>query len=275
MVTTTTTTALTDFCKQLPKVELHAHLNGSLSPATMKQLVEFKKDTNPELSEYQIPESLDSIDDFIYKLTDNEEAVKLATRNIINEFAQDGVRYLELRTTPRQNAETNMTKASYIEAVVSVLQEPRDDIIVRLIISIDRRNTLEEANEAVNLALAFRSKGVVGVDLCGDVKKGSFDALKPAFDRAKEHGFPVTLHFNEVVENLSEAPSMLAFKPHRLGHATILDDFCRKTVYESHVPVEICMTSNLLCKTVKTFQDHHIKELMDDRHPFILCVSDI
>lgn len=219
----------------------------------------------------------------------------MATRNIINEFAEDGVRYLELRTTPRQNAETSkkqeympslvdlminilhidMTKTSYIEAIISVLQEPRDDIIVRLVVSIDRRNTLEEANEAVDLALAFRSKGVVGVDLCGDVKKGSFDALKPAFDRAKEHGFPVTLHFNEIVENLSEAPSMLAFKPDRLGHATFLDDYCRKTIYERHVPVEICMTSNLLCKTAKTFQDHHIKELIDDRHPFILCVSNI
>lgn len=63
MVTTVTAAALKDFCKQLPKVELHAHLNGSLSPATMKKLVEFKKDTNPELSEFQIPESLASIDE--------------------------------------------------------------------------------------------------------------------------------------------------------------------------------------------------------------------
>ncbi len=97
-----------------------------------------------------------------------------------------------------------MTKNSYIEAVTSVIQEPREDIIVKLIVSIDRRNTLEEAQEAVDLALAFRSKGVVGIDLCGDVKKGSFESLKPAFDRAKEHEFPVTLHFCEVIENLAE-----------------------------------------------------------------------
>jgi hypothetical protein len=45
---------------------------------------------------------------FIYQLTDDEESVKIATKNIIDEFANDGVRYLELRTTPRKNEETGM-----------------------------------------------------------------------------------------------------------------------------------------------------------------------
>lgn len=165
-----------------------------------------------------------------------------------------------------------MTKTSYLTAVTSVLEEARDDIIVKLIVSIDRRNTLEEAQEVVDLALAFRSQGVVGIDLCGDCKVGLFESLRPAFERAKENGFPLTLHFNEVDENLAEAPSLLSIHPNRLGHATILDDFCRKTIYEEIIPVEVCMTSNILCKTVETVEDHHIKELLNDRHPFILCV---
>lgn len=55
-------TSLKDFCFRLPKVELHAHLNGSISPATMKELVERKKETKPKLSEFKIPENLDGID---------------------------------------------------------------------------------------------------------------------------------------------------------------------------------------------------------------------
>lgn len=43
---------------------------------------------------------------FIYQLTDDEESIRIATRNIINEFAKDNVKYLELRTTPRKNEET-------------------------------------------------------------------------------------------------------------------------------------------------------------------------
>lgn len=166
-----------------------------------------------------------------------------------------------------------MTKASYLDAIASVVEEPRDDIIVKMIVSIDRRNTLEEAQEVVDLALAFRSRGVVGIDLCGDVKVGLFENLRPAFERAKEHGFPITLHFCEVEENIPEASTLLAIHPNRLGHATFLDDYCRKTIYEKNIPVEICMTSNILCKTTKTAEEHHIKELLYDRHPFILCVS--
>jgi adenosine deaminase len=60
---TASTLTLEEFCHQLPKIELHAHINGSLSPSTMRQLVERKKDTKPELSEFAIPDNLDNIDE--------------------------------------------------------------------------------------------------------------------------------------------------------------------------------------------------------------------
>ncbi|KAI7894631.1 uncharacterized protein EV154DRAFT_414824 [Mucor mucedo] len=271
--------SLAEFCVQLPKVELHAHLNGSLSPATMRELVERKKAEKPELAEFRIPDSLEMdsffpLFKFIYQLTDDEESVRIATRKTIDEFAKDGVKYLELRSTPRKNDETGMTKISYLEAVLSVVEEPRADIIVKFIISIDRRNTLEEAQEVVDLALAFQSRGIVGIDLCGDVKVGLFNNLRPAFERAKENGFPLTIHFNEVIENLGEAPDVLSIKPDRLGHATFLDDYCRQVIYKENIPVEICMTSNLVCKTTSALKEHHIKELLNDNHPFILCVRE-
>lgn len=52
---------LSGYCVQLPKVELHAHLNGSLSPAIMRELVSRKKGTKPELVEFKIPDSLETI----------------------------------------------------------------------------------------------------------------------------------------------------------------------------------------------------------------------
>jgi adenosine deaminase len=166
-----------------------------------------------------------------------------------------------------------MTKSSYLDAVLSVIEQPRQDITTRLIVSIDRRNNLDEAQEVVDLALTYRSRGIVGIDLCGDVKVGLFENLRPAFERAKSNKFPLTLHFNEVQENLAEAPTLLSIRPERLGHATVLDDFCRKTIYENEIPIELCMTSNILCKTAASIEEHHIKELLRDRHPFVLCVE--
>ncbi|GAA5799403.1 hypothetical protein HPULCUR_004818 [Helicostylum pulchrum] len=271
--------SLSNFCVQLPKVELHAHLNGSLSPATMRELVERKKATKPELANFRIPDSLEMesffpLFKFIYQLTDDVESVRIAARNVIDEFARDGVKYLELRSTPRKNEETGMTKRTYLNAVLSVIEEPRQDIVVKFIISIDRRNTPEEAQEVVDLALDFQSRGIVAIDLCGDVHTGSFENLRPAFEKAQANGFPVTLHFNEIRENMVEAPALLSICPNRLGHATYLDDYCRKLIYKENIPIEICMTSNLLCKTVNTYEEHHIRELLNDKHPFILCTDD-
>ncbi|KAI8393651.1 uncharacterized protein BYT42DRAFT_551783 [Radiomyces spectabilis] len=268
------------FCKKLPKIELHAHINGSISPQTMKELVKRKKATKPELADFSIPEGLEYITDFfplfkfIYQLTDDEESVRLVTRRTIDEFAEDGVRYLELRSTPRANPETGMTKESYVASVLSVVNEPRQNIRVKLIISIDRRNTLEEAQEVVDLAIKFRDQGIVGIDLCGDVMVGSFDKLKPAFERAKAEHFKITLHFNEVKENIPEAPSMLSVNPDRLGHATLLDDASRETIYKNQCPIEVCMTSNVLCKTVSSYEAHHVKDLLKQGHPFVLCTDD-
>ena len=62
-----------------------------------------------------------------------------------------------------------MTRDAYIRAVLSCLELfTQDEIIVKLILSVDRRNSLEEAMETVDLAIKYRHKGIVGVDLCGD-----------------------------------------------------------------------------------------------------------
>lgn len=76
-------------------------------------------------------------------------------------------------------------------------------------------------------------------------------------------------------ENIPEAPSLLSIHPDRLGHATLLDPVSRETIYTRAIPVEICMTSNVLCKTVSSFEEHHVKGLLKEGHPFVLCVSTI
>lgn len=54
----------------------------------------------------------------IHQLVDNCEAVAIVTRNVIREFAEDGVRYLELRSTPRDVPETGKeTRGQFQKAV--------------------------------------------------------------------------------------------------------------------------------------------------------------
>lgn len=57
--------SLSQFCVDLPKVELHAHINGSISPKTMRQLADRKKEVSPELASFAIPSDLERIDEYV------------------------------------------------------------------------------------------------------------------------------------------------------------------------------------------------------------------
>ena len=47
-----------------------------------------------------------------------------------------------------------------------------------------------------------------------------------------------------------------------------------KFLHEEGVPFEICLTSNLWCKSVPSLNDHHVRLLHEIRHPFVLCTDD-
>jgi len=96
----------------------------------------------------------------------------------LEEFAQDNVRYLELRTTLRPKSKSGFDKEEYLLVVLeeidkAVLANP--GITVRLIASIDRQGTLSDALDTVQLANKHRHRGIVGIDLCGDPSVGKLN----------------------------------------------------------------------------------------------------
>lgn len=275
------------FCQKLPKIELHAHLNGSLSISTIEKLhklhkLTFPKESVPEVREITIdPRSFDdgyAIFKFAQALVDHPAAVKLATMHVLKEFADDNVVYLELRSTPR-HCESKMTKKEYIEAIVESIKSQKD-ITTTLLVSIDRRKTVDEANENVNLAIELRTKYpdvIVGVDLSGDARINDLQDYYPSLKRAKENGLKVSLHFAEE-NNHKEIEFVLncdAFKPDRVGHCTyvaqpkFLSQFC-----DQKIPSEICLTSNVKCGSVQSYENHHLKAFREMKLPFCICTDD-
>jgi len=96
------------------------------------------------------------------------------TTNVVREFAADNVKYVELRTTPRDVPATRMTKSSYVASVVAAINaavSSEHDIIVRLLLAIDRRMSPTDVEETLKLAESYASRSdsvVVGLDLSGD-----------------------------------------------------------------------------------------------------------
>lgn len=98
------------------------------------------------------------------------------TRSVIREYAADNVKYLELRSTPKEIPETGMSRELYLRTMIRAVRDCEHeglDIIVRLLVSIDRRQGVRVAEMAVDLAekLMHETDGLVlGIDFSGDPK---------------------------------------------------------------------------------------------------------
>lgn len=204
------------------------------------------------------------------------ESIKFSTNSVLQDFRDDGVIYLELRTTPREIPSKGITKDSYVLAVLDCIRDfGKNAMSTYLILSVDRRNTEIEAMEVVDLAVKYKARGVVAVDLCGDPLKGDVSLFRAAFAKAKHHGLKLTLHFAEVPSSSveEELMTLLSYEPERIAHVIHVPEPIKKEIAARKLGLELCLSCNVHAKLiVGSFSDHHFGYWIDKGCPLILCV---
>jgi adenosine deaminase len=213
---------------------------------------------------------------YIYNLLTDEGSVRYTTTSVLTDFLNDGVCYLELRTTPRVTSQ--LTQEAYVATLLSTIADfeaKNPQLHTRLILSIDRRHTVEKAASVLALALNHRNDGVVGLDLCGDPKarpNGEIAIFTPVFEQAKKQGLHVTVHFAEAPPNGSkeEVDILLGWQPGRLGHVIWEDEETKQEIIRRGLGLELCLSCNVQGDMIHgSFEDHHFKEWKDIRGPKI------
>lgn len=277
------------FTKNLPKVELHAHLTGSITPQCLHEIWTQKRSEDPNMTledplaamskdkSWDVMTFFPLFSKYIYELCSTPASIAYSTNAVLHDFKGDGVVYLELRTTPRSSS--SMSKDDYIAIILSCIDNypGRNSMTTYLILSIDRRNSPAEAIEAVDLAIKYRSRGVVGVDLCGDPSKGDVAIFEEAFQKAKLHELKISLHFAEIPasSSLLELSTLLSFHPDRLGHVIHVPNQIKNQIKDRKLGLELCVSCNVQAKlTEGGVRDHHCMSWIETGCPVILCVSD-
>ncbi|KAH8359968.1 hypothetical protein KR093_009796 [Drosophila rubida] len=276
-----------NFLRGLPKVELHAHLNGSLSIESIKELAEKvygqQSEEFAEMCERFISfEKGANLNDcfqkfaFVHELTSTPQGLDYATQLAIRDFARDNVMYLELRTTPKSNG--NMTRRAYLETVISAIKRgtKQHEINVKLLPSINRSEPVAVAEETVALATEIAQNEpdiVVGIDFSGNPNQGKFSEFAPVLETARKHGFKLAIHCAEI-DNPVEIREMLKFGMSRCGHGTYLGNSGFAHMKQYNIPIECCLTSNVKSGTVSSFGSHHLKQLLLADAPKVLCTDD-
>ncbi|MDY7042432.1 MAG: adenosine deaminase, partial [Chloroflexota bacterium] len=264
------TVSLREILQAMPKVDLHRHLEGSLR---LQTLAEIAREHGIDLPSHNIEELRPLVqvvdgdpNDFHHFLGKFEllrrfyscrEAVERVAYEAVADAAADNVRYLELRFSPASLA---MVQDFSLEEVTEwVIQATRraqkeHHITVRLIVSVIRDFGREVAQNVIEVAIAYRDRGVVGLDLTGDEVRYPGKPFAEPFRRAKAAGLGITVHAGEAMgpERVHEAITVL--EADRIGHGvrTIENSDVVQLVLRRGVALEVCPTSNLQTGVVRS-----------------------
>jgi adenosine deaminase len=255
---------------EIPKVELHLHLDCSLSFAAVTQL-----DGSISLEEYQrefiAPPRCTSLADFLtraprgFKLMQNEAALALVVEDVFEQFARDGVIYAEIRFAPLLHLESGLTPEQVVAAVDRATEAgiEASGIDARLILCTLRHFDHEQGLLTAKLVEQFRGSRVAALDIAGDEAGYPIDAHIPAFRYAIDHGLHRTAHAGEARGPDSVWETLREFQPSRIGHGvrSIEDPALVQHLIRERIHLEVCPTSNLQTGISRDYAEHAVNNL--------------
>ncbi|WP_373232279.1 adenosine deaminase [Cohnella sp.] len=264
---------------ELPKVDLHVHLDGCIKPATLMRLAEQQGLSLPstntiDLIPYvQVSEECTNLSeyltkfDFVLPFLQTKEALEQVAYEVVEQAADHHIKYIEVRFAPQLHRNSDMNAEETISYVIQGLRRGEQDFGIKArVIAICMRNHSLKANlEVIEAASRYIGRGLVAVDLAGD--EFSFPAFlfREVFALASTYGIPITIHAGEAAgpDNIEEA--VLNLGAARIGHGVRLKENSRvmQMIRDQRIPLELCPTSNIQTKAVSGWDAYPIREYFD------------
>jgi len=259
--------------KDMYKVDLHRHLEGSFTP---EMIIKIAQKYNIALPTYD-PEALrphvqvtpedKSLTDFLKKfeilgkLFVSKEALKDLTYEVVKEAAKDNVKYLELRFCPLTMAGCKPgvppkldPEKDVMEGVMAGINEAAGSfgITVSPILITSRKLGLEGAMKTLDIADKY---DINSIDLAGDESKYPSADFIPFFKEATKRNKLKTGHGSEAAGPESAHVLMTEGDVDRVGHGTRIfeDPAVEKLAAEEQKVLEMCPTSNEQTFAIKSF----------------------
>jgi len=260
-----------DFVAALPKAELHLHLEGSVAPETLRELDPSGDFTG--LYQYSDFDAFLRAFGVVGKLLRGPQDYALITRRLLDCLAAQNVRYAEIILA----AGVVLWKEQNFGPIFDAIREAAADspLEVRWILDAVRQFGAEHAMQVAELAVERRDQGVVALGIGGSEERGPAEWFQDAFAFAKREGLHLVAHAGESAgpESIWAALDLGA---ERIGHgiAAATDPALMRHLRDRDIPLEICITSNLVTGVVRRLEDHPVRRLFDAGVPLTLNTDD-
>jgi aminodeoxyfutalosine deaminase len=265
---------MTDFLRQLPKAELHLHLEGSVEPETLHEL-----DPGTSLDECRAIYRYADFDGFLKafaavgKRLRGPEDYALVTRRLVERLAAENVRYAEITLAAGVVLWKGQEFAPIFDAVREAACMP--GLEVHWILDAVRQFGVEQAMRVAQLASERVGQGVIAYGIGGSEERGPAEWFTEVFAFARQAGLRLTAHAGESMGPQS-VWAALQLGAERIGHgiAAIRDPDLLRYLRERDIPLEISITSNLVTGVVARLEQHPVRRLFDAGVPIVLNTDD-
>lgn len=259
----------------MPKIELHCHLDGSMPLDTTRQLLEqlgerYEKEALEEL--LKAPKDCGSLAEYLTRFDlplrclQTREGLFTAAKELALSAAKEQVKYLEVRFAPSFSTGQGLSIHDIIESVNRGLKsaEEKADIMTGIIVCGMRHLDMETNLSMLKEARELFGEGVVGCDLAGDEKAFPTSSFEEFFAAAKKYGMPFTIHSGEC-QSVLNIQTAIDFGAKRIGHGIAMQgqkdviQLCK----EKGIGVELCPTSNYQTKALEKGAVYPLQEFYD------------
>lgn len=258
-----------DFSK-LPKVELHLHLDCSLSYAVVSR-IDPSVTREIFLNDFVAPQKCRNLADFLtrapkgFALMQSREALTLVVDDLFDQLAADNVIYAEIRFAPLQHLDRGLTAYAAVAATEAATAAAiqRTGIEARLILCTLRHYSAEQSMETVKLVESFKDTTVAGFDIAADEAGFPINNHVAAFQYAKSKDIHCTAHAGEAKGADSVWETLTYFGPTRIGHGvrSYEDPKLVDHLVKERIHLEICPACNVQINLFETYQEHPIDQL--------------
>ena len=262
------------FFKDVPKIELHLHIEGAIPVSSLWELVR-KYDTEKSIKSQSDLEARFVYKDFSHFLNtwtwkntflrEYEDFSFIATE-VIKDLIEQNHRYVEFFFTPPDHVENGIEPQKLLEALYDGAKAFFDRITVNFIFDISRNFGSENGMRLLEQMKEMKSYNLAGMGMGGSEHLYPPEPFERVYRKAKDHGFHTTVHAGEAAGPSSIWGALKHLCPDRIGHGTTIieDTKLLNYVKEERIPIELCPISNVRTGGVKRLREHPIRKYYDN-----------
>lgn len=255
----------------IPKVELHLHVEGAIPLQTLLDLIQKKGEESITTVEdlqkrLMYTDFAHFIEIWIWKNTfiTEERDFEEITYQVLHCLSRQNVKYVEAFYSPSDYQKQGLSTQKITEYVIKGKERAYNDFNIQseLIIDIVRGNGPEVSMQQLDEVDPYLGKGIIGIGLGGSEQKFPADLYASVYREAKNRGFRLTAHAGETAGAASIWTAIEKLGVERIGHGVRAyeDPQLVSLLKERQIPLEMCVTSNVKTGVCNSFTAHPLQQ---------------